>query len=235
MKNKQVVILALVLVLLGGLFLATKKRSKLPSSKTQQTALELAHKNLRELTGEKEKSSFDGEIKKGQEVTLKFLMHDYSQVPKNAKSFQEIKEGLKPLEGQASFKVKEIGETTQVSALNKARQGKKFYYLIFEFKGDPSIPQNGLVHPQFLQETGWDPAPQFVAIINGKDHYSKSLYARSLLKSKGYNPPLGSTPLNSSEWTTQAAVWIVETKSKPTLALKYIAPDKSVHYLKVKE
>jgi len=161
-------------------------------------------------------------------------MYDYSDVPQNVHSFTEIKKYRKPLKGKGSFRIKEIGETKEIDKFHQAKEGKVLRYIIFEFKGDSNNPAGNKIHPFHFSETGWDPAPQFVAILNGKEKYASLYYQRAMLKKKGYQAPLGGLELTRSEWTPQVTVWQMEEKEKVTFALKYIAPGGNPHYLKVK-
>ena len=229
MKDNKTIIIASIIVIalvVGGVLFRNKKGKENP--------LEITQKTLKETTtGKEEKISFIKDINKDDEISVEFLMHDYSDVPEDAKSLEETRKNLKSLTGKAFFKVKETGTADSLSSSKKAKEGYLFYYIVFDFKGDKNNPTGKFIHPQSLVETGWDPAPQFVAIVNKKDKYAKSYYRRDLLRLKGYESPLFDPKLNQEEWETTAAVWELNKDDKPVFALKYIDTNGEAKYLKL--
>jgi hypothetical protein len=248
MDNKTLIIILVAGVALvgGGIFVWQKGKGQeelkgfeglenLTGEEQAEKVLEEAQKTLEEQTGGQEGAiSFEKTIGKDEEVTVKFMMHDYSNVPDDPESLQETKESLIPLEGQASFKVKEVGTVDEIDEFHQAGEGKTFHYIIYEFKGDASNPKGATIHPTMLAETGWDPAPQFVTIVDGDDKYPSSGYAHGLLTLKGYDVPIVSNVnFTTTEWSIQAAVWKVDQGTTPTYAFKYIDTAGNPRYFKL--
>jgi hypothetical protein len=61
----------------------------------------------------------------------------------------------------------EIGRTDQTDDVHQASEGKEFYYIVYEYLGDENNPNSLTIHPRSMNETGWDPAPQFVIMKDG--------------------------------------------------------------------
>jgi hypothetical protein len=197
-------------------------------------ALDVSQKTLSELQGNKTDISFTGAISKGEEKEITFLMHDYKDAPKNPQTLKETQDALIPLEGRLDVRIVETGETQEIDVTHKAPQGKVLQYIIYEVRGREDNPKSNTIHPARMYETGWDPAPQMVRIVDGKDKYASSSYSRPLLKSKDYDAPLSGPEFEVEEWQPAAAVWAVEKDEKLTLAFKYIDMSGVPTYLEVK-
>lgn len=230
-KNTKLIIISgvVLLSLIGGfLFLRNRKEDE-----STDSALENAQETLDEMQGEESEISFESSITQGESVDVIFRFSDYSDVPDDPETLQETKDALIPIEGSASFEIIEIGTTDQADDFHQAGEGKELYYVIYEYSGDENNPDSVNIHPRSLNETGWDPAPQFVLIENGEDDYSSSSYSDPLLESLGYDPSFSGPDLNETDvW---ANVWEVEEGTTPQMALKYMDIDGKAHYIEVKE
>jgi uncharacterized lipoprotein YehR (DUF1307 family) len=220
------------LILILSLFVSTFFLTACNKNTSTDDVVKESQKTLKEQqSGKNAKISYSRSISKDEEIDIEFMMHDYAETPKDPKDLQETKDALIPLKGKVSIKIKEIGTTEEIDKYNKAGEGKTYQYIIYEFKGDASNPDSNTIHPSKLNETGWDPAPQFVTIINGEDDYPGSYWENDLLIAKGYDKIRLSTDFTVSEWITKAAVWEVDKKDKPEYAFKFISTeDETVYY-----
>ena len=234
MSKKFLILILGGLVIVGGIFITLKSKiAKKPPLETDENIVEESQKTLEEMQGINGKISFEKTVNKGEVLEINFRFRDYKNIPQNSSSFKEIQDSLITLPGKASFKIIESGVIDKIDDFHKAHSGKSLLYLLYEFKGDASNPEGDTIHPYSLSETGWDPAPQFVIIIDGKDKYASSYYTRSMLRSKGYEAPLGGIKIAHTEWVTNAAVWEIDQDVIPIVALKYIDLQGGVHYIKV--
>jgi hypothetical protein len=230
-KNTKLIIISGVVLLsiIGGfLFLRNGKEDK-----STDSVLENAQETLDEMQGEESEISFESSITQGESVDITFRFSDYSDVPDDPETLQETKDALIPIEGSASFEIIEIGTTDQADNFHKAGEGKELYYVIYEYSGDENNPNSVTIHPRSLNETGWDPAPQFVLIEDGEDDYSSSSYSDPLLESLGYDPSFSGPDLNETDFW--ANVWEIDEGTTPQMALKYIDMEGTPHYIEVKE
>jgi hypothetical protein len=227
-NQKLIIILCVVgiVAVIGGVLLLRKgeKSEDTTSEKTQQT--------LEEMQGQESETSVDGRISEGESIDITFRFRDYKDAPENPETLQETKDALIPVEGNATFKLIEIGRTDKTDNFHQAGEGKELYYVVYEYIGDENNPDSLTIHPRSISETGWDPAPQFVILDGNDEDYSSSSYSRSLLESLGYDASLSGPDLNETEvW---ANVWEIEEGLNPEIVLKYIDMDGGVHYVEVK-
>ena len=228
-KNTKLIIISAVVILslIGGFLLLRNSKE----DKSADSILENAQETLDEMQGKDSNISFDSTITQGESVDIAFRFNDYSNVPDDPETLQETKDALIPVEGNASFEIIEIGRTDKTDDFHQAGEGKELYYVVYEYSGNKNNPDSVTIHPRSIDETGWDPAPQFVLIENGEDDYSSSYYSDSLLESLGYDPSFSGPDLNETDvW---ANVWEIDEGTTPKMALKYIDMDGGVHYLKV--
>jgi len=227
-KSKLIIIVVVVLMLsiLGGIFLLRNKKE----DTSTDSVLENAQQTLEETQGEEGVISFDSTISEGESIDVTFRFRDYSETPENPETLQETQDALIPLEGNANFKIIEIGKTDKADDFHQAGEGKELYYVVYEYAGDENNPDSITIHPRSINETGWDPAPQFVLIEDGEDDYSSSYYSDSLLESLGYD---SSTDPDLNESGFWANVWEIDAGEDPTVVLKYIDMSGVDHYIKV--
>jgi hypothetical protein len=228
-NTKLIITIAVVLTLLvvGGIFLFKKDKTSTDS------VLDQAQETLDEMQGEESDITFDGSISQGESIDILFRFRDYANVPDDPETLQETEDALIPVEGNATIKITEIGRTDQIDEFHQASEGKELYYIVYEYIGDENNPNSLTIHPRSMNETGWDPAPQFVIIEDGDDDYSSSTYSKSLLESLGYDASSFGPDLN--EEAVWAGVWEIEEGITPTVAFKYTDMDGVVHYVKVEE
>lgn len=174
--------------------------------------------------------TFEKTVSLGEEIPVTFRLRDYKNSPVNYQSFEELERSLISLSGKASFKVKEFSTIDEANG-SKASPGQTFYYAVFEFKGDAANPSGSSIHPSIIQETGWDPAPQLVLVIDGKSFYQNS-YRGEISRTKKIDIAYG-TEVTQKTWVNDIASWIHDKDIKPTLALKYIDPQGITRYIKV--
>ncbi len=202
---------------------------------SDKSIVEKAQKTMEEQQGAKDKIHFVRTAKVGEEINIKYRLRDYKNVPKSNTSFDDIKKNLISLSGQATFKVKEIGQTAELSSIEKATGDKTYYYVIYEFNGSADTPTGSTIHPGRLDITGWDPAPALVIITSdNKPHFSRSGYNWTLARKKGLTKSLD-IKLNNGKPETTVAVWKIKKSEKPILALKYISPEGEIEYIKIKQ
>jgi len=235
MKKKFFYLLPLALILLLTSGCQKKTEDSTNSKKSGNDALEMAQKTISELEGKEAKVAFSGTIGKNEEKFITFMMHDYKDAPKDAKTLQETKDALIPLEGNIDIRIVEIGETKEIDLTHKASEGKVLKYIIYEIKGRSDNPDGNTIHPSQVYETGWDPAPQFVNIVDSDDKYASSSYSRPLLKAKDYDAPLGGPEFTTAEWQPAANVWNVSEKDDLVLAFKYIDMSGEEKFLEVQQ
>ena len=202
---------------------------------SSENILEMAQKTIPELEGEETKVAFSDSLSKGKEKTIAFRMRDYKNVPKNPKTMQETKDALITMKGIVDIRIIEIGEIKEVDSFHKAKEGKILKYVIYEVKGRADNPDSATIRPGSMKETGWDPAPQFVRIVDGDDKYSSSFYSRPLLKSKNYDAPLNGPKFTTADWQPAANVWEIEEGNEPILAFKYIDMEGESKFMKIAE
>jgi hypothetical protein len=106
-----------------------------------------------------------------------------------------------------------------------------FYYAVFEFKGREDNPKSSEIHPSTILQTGWDPAPQLVLVLNGKSFYQNA-YRSELSRMKKIKIE-NSVPVDQKNWLTDIATWIQDKNTPPELALKYINPQGETKYIKI--
>jgi len=229
-NSKLIIILAVVLILsvLGGIFLLRNKKEDTSSD----SVLEKTEETLEEMSGEESEISYDGDISVGEDIDIVFRFRDYANTPDNPETVQETKDALVPVEGKATISLIKVGTTDKTDNFHQADEGKELYYVVYEYIGDTNNPDSLTIHPRSIDETGWDPAPQFVILEDGEEDYGSSYYSDSLLESLGYD---SSTDPDLNESGFWANVWEVEEDSKPEVVFKYIDMEGEIHYLEVKE
>ena len=166
----------------------------------------------------------------GDEISIEFRLRDYKNAPVNYNSLEELEASLINLSGKARFKVKEFSNIDEANG-SKAVEGMTFYYSVFEFIGDESNPSGSSINPSTIQQTGWDPAPQLVLVIDGKSFYQNS-YRGEISRTKKIDIAYG-TEVTQKNWITDIATWIQDKNIKPTLALKYINPQGETKYIRI--
>ncbi|KKT35645.1 MAG: hypothetical protein UW35_C0009G0011 [Candidatus Collierbacteria bacterium GW2011_GWF2_44_15] len=174
--------------------------------------------------------TYDRTANLDEEIVVDFRLRDYKNSPENYQSLEELESSLINLSGKASFKVKEFGNTDEADG-SKAVPGMTFFYAVFEFIGDQNNPSGSSIHPSTIQQTGWDPAPQLVLVINGKSFYQNA-YRSEVSKTKKIDIAFG-TEVTQKTWVTDIATWIQDKDIKPELALKYITPQGETKYIKI--
>lgn len=177
-----------------------------------------------------ENIAYEKTVNLNDEVDISFRLRDYKDVPDNYTSLSDIEKYLIDLSGKASFKVKEFGHMDEADGAS-AISGMTFYYAVFEFKGDQMNPFGDTIHPDTIQQTGWDPAPQLVLIINDKPFYQNA-YRTEVSRAKKI-PIQYNVDVNQKDWITDVATWIQSKSAQPTLALKYVDTQGNIKYVKI--
>lgn len=193
-----------------------------------EEAVELGQKSLDELQGQETDLVFDDAIALNEEAGVTFRMRDYANAPKEYDSLSEMEAALIDMEGTVTFKPTESGSLDAIGN-DTAPDGQTFYYVLYEFKGDPSNPDSNTIHPSMSHETGWDPAPQFVMVMDGDTDYPGSYYENDLLETKNIEET--DEEFTDSEWSTQAAVWEAEVGADASFGILYTAPDGIEHLI----
>lgn len=237
MKNNKLLwgIAGIIILVIGGVLVLGLKKSNREAK--EQSYVEQAQSGnipgAKTSSRNNKKINIVGSIKPGEEKEIVFMMHDYSTVSKDTHDLEAQKKQRKPLQGKITTRLKEVGSLKELDSLHKARGDYQYYYVIYEIKGNSSNPKGNTIHPQTAEETGWDPAPQFVVYQDGKTKYPSSVYRRSILRAKNYEAPLFTPDFNQEKWQIMAAGW--KLNSKPTILFKYISPDGKANYLKVED
>lgn len=226
-KGKIIIPLAILTVVIAIVTVVVFSKEKTNSD----SALEKGQDTLEEMQGEESEIALDGSISEGESVDITFRFRDYKDVPDDPETLQETKDSLIPVEGNATIEIIEIGTTDKADNFHKAGEGKELYYIVYEYKGNKNNPNSLTIHPRALDETGWDPAPQFIIIDNGDEDYSGSYHSDAILKSLEYDSALLDPELNESGYWSN--VWEIEENLTPEVVFKYIDMQGEVHYLEV--
>jgi len=197
---------------------------------TAEEILDLAQQSLDELQGEENEIGFSKAVALNEAFDIKFRLRDYENAPKDYETFAELEAALVSLIGNLSFKVTEIGTIDKINDYTVAAEGKTFYYFLFEFKGDTDNPESLTIHPRNIDESGWDPAPQFVAIMNGEDKRPSISRSNNLMLVRDIDSP---NEFTVDSWLPYAAVWELPVDAQPIYALKFIDPDGVTTFIKV--
>ena len=174
--------------------------------------------------------TFEKTVNKGDEVSIEFRLRDYKNAPADYQSFDELEKSLINLIGKASFTVKEFSSIDEANG-SKAVPGMTFYYAVYDFKGSEDNPSGPTINPVSIQQTGWDPAPQLVLVIDGKSFYQNA-YRGEVSRTKKINITYN-IDVNQKTWVTDLATWIQDKNIKPILALKYTNPQGVIKYIKI--
>jgi len=174
--------------------------------------------------------TYEKTVNKGDEFSIEFRLRDYKNAPTDYQSFDELEKSLINLSGKASFKVKEFSSVDEANG-SKAVSGMTFYYAVYEFKGSKDNPSGPTINPVSIQQTGWDPAPQLVLVINGKSFYQNA-YRGEVSRTKKINITYN-IDVSQKTWVTDLATWIQDKNTKPILALKYTNPQGAIKYIKI--
>jgi hypothetical protein len=205
------------------------------SKKKNDTAriLKETQKTMKERQDKNKTINFIRTVKKGEIINIKYRLRDYKDVSNKNQSLKAVESNLINLSGEASFRIKEIGQTTKLDSIHKAKGDKTYYYVIYEFKGSSETPTSKTIHPGSLFETGWDPAPALVIITtDNKPHYPSSANSWLFAKKQGLIKSLD-IKLNNGQMETTAAVWNIDQNEKPVLALKYVDLRGEIKYIKI--
>jgi len=225
--SSYLIISVLVLVILLG---AGCQKTTLPAAKSPEQAVDLAHKTLGQLTGtEKTGITFEKTAQLNEEVPFEFRLRDYKDVPKDVQSFEGIEKALITLTGKATIKVKKFGSQDKLK-LTEAKQGKTYYYALYDFKGSSTNPKGNSIQPTVLGQTGWDPAPALVLIIDGQEKVSSN----PLFLLQALNIPIDyHHELTRDDWISYAGQWQADKGLQPVLAIKYYDPQGNKKYIKI--
>ncbi len=136
--------------------------------------------------------------------------------------------------GTISFTINEIGTLDQIDSVHSAGEGKTYYFIKYEFKGSMDNPSGSKIHPHSLDETGWDPAPQFVVVLDDATKYQSVANSHLLAQKYDYETSSFRVNFQTNEWTNYVSVWRLDKGLQPTFALKYIDPNGNTKFIKVK-
>lgn len=194
-----------------------------------------SQKTLEEKSGQAGDISYEKTAGFNEEIDINFRMRDYKDAPDDYNSIDEMRETLIDLEGKATIKVLDIGTTKEIGKIKKAAEGKTFVYVIYEITGAEKNQTSLTIQPRRHDQTGWDPAPQFVTIIDGEDDYGTFSSEDILLEANGYEGEFGGIEFNQNETKQAAANWQIDENQDYYIALKYIDMDGNSKYIKIEQ
>jgi len=171
------------------------------------------------------KGQFDfGQIKewknKNEEFTLSCQIREYKTYP----------EAERISTGKASYKITDV-KTMDKIGLWETKAGEDFFVVYLEVKGDPA----NFGMPQFLDQTGTDPAPRFYLVDETGKKYSEQTSESNSAARQAGGESLMSIHANSNQWKKTAVVFTVpENISLPALVIETKVAEGQYEYYGIK-
>ncbi len=187
---------------------------------------------LKDFAGEPVQVQYERTVGLNQPIEVSFRFRDYSNLPADFGSAADLDRLLRPLSGQARFTVKEFGTLDQIDQFNKAGDGDTYYYALFDFAGNTGNPAGPKIHPNSIQESGWDPAPQLVIIADGKMAYQDVPATLKLDRARGL-VEARYVDLSQPKVNPLGAIWPNAKGYAPDLALRYIDQAGAVKFIRI--
>ncbi|MDD5251200.1 MAG: hypothetical protein PHT12_01030 [Patescibacteria group bacterium] len=174
---------------------------------------------------------FERTVKLGEPAEMQIRFRDYSTVPADFASMDELEGKLKSVPGLITMTVNSVEPKAAIGEM--AEVGNAVYFAAnFSVKGDANNPTGNLIHPGSLEEIGKDMFPQIVLIkanaVVTMDPDASRLYARAKqLPNFRRATPTMTEPINLT------AVWKWPYANHPILALEYVNASGEKKYIRV--